>query len=229
MKKTSLIISLICLLFVGQTALAQKTDSKDKKPKMEKEYLVEITTDLGNMKIKLYNQTPKHRDNFVKLVGEGFYDSTLFHRVIKGFMIQGGDPDSKKAAPGQMLGGGDVGYRIPAEFVDSLFHKKGVLAAARDNNPEMASSGCQFYIVQGRVMNANEIASAEARMGKKFTEAQKVAYSTVGGSPWLDGQYTVFGEVVEGLDVLDKIANVPTAPGDRPLSDVRMTIKLVDK
>ena len=180
------------------------------------------------MKIKLYNQTPKHRDKFVKLAGEGFYDSTLFHRVIKGFMIQGGDPDSKKAAPGQMLGGGDVGYRIPAEFVETLFHKKGVLAAARDNNPEMASSGCQFYIVQGRVMNANEIASAEARMGKKFTEAQKLAYSTVGGSPWLDGQYTVFGEVIEGLDVIDKISAMPTAPGDRPLTDIRMTIKLVE-
>jgi cyclophilin family peptidyl-prolyl cis-trans isomerase len=144
--------------------------------------------------------------NFIKLVGEGFYDSLLFHRVIKDFMIQGGDPQSKNAAAGQPLGMGDVGYKIPAEIVDTLFHKKGVLAAARDGNPQKASSGCQFYIVQGKVMSEEEMNMAETRMGMKFSEAQRKAYSTVGGTPWLDKNYTVFGELIEGLDVLDKIA-----------------------
>jgi len=194
-----------------------------------KDTLIEISTDLGTMKLKLYKETPLHRANFIKLAGEGFYDSLLFHRVIKGFMIQGGDPQSKNAAPGQMLGSGDVGYKIPAELVDTLFHKKGVLAAARDNNPQKASSGCQFYIVQGKVMNENEIAMAEQRMGFKMSEEQKKAYMTLGGSPWLDRNYTVFGEVIEGLDVIDKIAAVPTAPGDRPLQDVRMKIRLIEE
>jgi cyclophilin family peptidyl-prolyl cis-trans isomerase len=194
-----------------------------------KDTLIEISTDLGTMKLKLYKETPLHRANFIKLAGEGFYDSLLFHRVIKGFMIQGGDPQSKNAAPGQMLGSGDVGYKIPAELVDTLFHKKGVLAAARDNNPQKASSGCQFYIVQGKVMNENEIAMAEQRMGFKMSEEQKNAYMTLGGSPWLDRNYTVFGEVIEGLDVIDKIAAVPTAPGDRPLQDVRMKIRLIEE
>ena len=194
-----------------------------------KDTLIEISTDLGTMKLKLYKETPLHRANFIQLAGEGFYDSLLFHRVIKGFMIQGGDPQSKNAAPGQMLGSGDVGYKIPAELVDTLFHKKGVLAAARDNNPQKASSGCQFYIVQGKVMNENEIAMAEQRMGFKMSEEQKKAYMTLGGSPWLDRNYTVFGEVIEGLDVIDKIAAVPTAPGDRPLQDVRMKIRLIEE
>ena len=196
---------------------------------MEKVYYVQITTDFGTMKVKLYNETPLHRDNFVKLVSEGFYDSLLFHRVIKGFMIQGGDPQSKNAAAGQMLGSGDVGYRIPAEFNDSLYHKKGVLAAARDNNPEKAASGCQFYIVQGKPMIANELQMADRRSGKPMSEAKRNDYKTIGGSAWLDGEYTVFGEVVEGLDVIDKIAAVPCGPMDRPASDVRMKMVLVDK
>lgn len=223
--KKGLLICLTLIALLVQGAYAQK-----KNKKMEttpKDTLVEITTDFGTMKLKLYKETPQHRANFIKLVGEGFYDSLLFHRVIKDFMIQGGDPQSKNAAPGQMLGSGDVGYKIPAELVDTLFHKKGVLAAARDNNPQKASSGCQFYIVQGKKMNEQELAMAEQRLGFKFSEAQRQAYMNLGGSPWLDRNYTVFGEVVEGLDIIDKIAAVETLPGDRPKQDVRMKAKLV--
>jgi peptidyl-prolyl cis-trans isomerase B (cyclophilin B) len=228
MKKTATLLSLI-LLFVSSVGFGQKNNKSDKKAAMEKMYYVQITTDFGTMKVKLYNETPLHRDNFVKLVSEGFYDSLLFHRVIKGFMIQGGDPQSKNAPAGQMLGGGDVGYRIPAEFNDSLYHKKGVLAAARDNNPEKASSGCQFYIVQGKPMIENELQMAERRSGKPMSEAKRNDYKTIGGSVWLDGEYTVFGEVVEGLDVIDKIAAVPCGQSDRPVTDVRMKMVLVDK
>ena len=221
-------IFLICLglmLAIGTNTFAQK-----KKKSMEKavtDTLIEIITDYGTMKLKLYKETPLHRANFMKLVSEGFYDSLLFHRVIKGFMIQGGDPQSKDAAPGKMLGSGDVGYKIPAELIDTLYHKKGVLAAARDGNPEKASSGCQFYIVQGKPMTEAEITQAEQRIGFTMSEKQKSDYMTVGGSPWLDRNYTVFGEIVEGLDVIDKIAAVKTLPGDRPEMDVRMTIKLI--
>jgi peptidyl-prolyl cis-trans isomerase B (cyclophilin B) len=228
MKKLFSLLSLTVLLF-STPAFSQKNNKTDKKAVMENVYFVQITTDFGTMKVKLYNETPLHRDNFVKLVSEGFYDSLLFHRVIKGFMIQGGDPQSKNAAAGQMLGSGDVGYRIPAEFNDSLYHKKGVLAAARDNNPEKASSGCQFYIVQGKPMIENELQMAERRSGKPMSEAKRNDYKTIGGSVWLDGEYTVFGEVVEGLDVIDKIAAVPCGPMDRPASDVRMKMVLVDK
>ena len=228
MKKLLSLLSLTVLLF-NTPAFSQKNNKTDKKAVMENVYYVQITTDFGTMKVKLYNETPLHRDNFVKLVSEGFYDSLLFHRVIKGFMIQGGDPQSKNAAAGQMLGSGDVGYRIPAEFNDSLYHKKGVLAAARDNNPEKASSGCQFYIVQGKPMIENELQMAERRSGKPMSEAKRNDYKTIGGSVWLDGEYTVFGEVVEGLDVIDKIAAVPCGQMDRPASDVRMKIVLVDK
>jgi cyclophilin family peptidyl-prolyl cis-trans isomerase len=191
--------------------------------------VIEITTDFGVMKVRLYDETVKHRDNFIKLASQGFYDSTLFHRVIKNFMIQGGDPDSKRAKPGQALGSGDIGYTIPAEFNDSLFHKKGALAAARDNNPAKASSGCQFYIVQGRVFTDAELNIMESRMGSKFSANQRKIYTTIGGTPHLDKNYTVFGEVIEGLDVLDKIAAVKTLPGDRPETDVRMKVKLVKK
>lgn len=228
MMKLFSLLSLTVLLF-STPAFSQKNNKTDKKAAMENVYFVQITTDFGTMKVKLYNETPLHRDNFVKLVSEGFYDSLLFHRVIKGFMIQGGDPQSKNAAAGQMLGSGDVGYRIPAEFNDSLYHKKGVLAAARDNNPEKASSGCQFYIVQGKPMIENELQMAERRSGKQMSEAKRNDYKTIGGSVWLDGEYTVFGEVVEGLDVIDKIAAVPCGPMDRPASDVRMKMVLVDK
>lgn len=198
----------------------------------EKEYYVLVETDYGNMTLKLYNQTPKHRDNFLKLVGEGFYDSLIFHRVIQHFMIQGGDPMSKHARPGQMLGEGSLGYRIPAEFVPGLFHKKGVLAAAREGdmvNPEKASSSCQFYIVQGNVWDDARLEMLQKRYGKDLTTEQIEAYKTVGGTPHLDGDYTVFGEVVDGLEVIDKIAAVPTDQMDRPRVDVRMKMTIVDR
>ena len=179
--------------------------------KNETEPIVKITTEYGDIKIRLYDKTPKHRDNFLKLVDEKFYDGLLFHRVINHFMIQGGDPTSKNAGPDVMLGEGDVDYRIDAEFVPEYFHKKGVLAAARegdDTNPERKSSGAQFYIVQGKVYSPEQL------------EATVKVYTTVGGTPHLDGQYTVFGEVIEGLEIVDKIAAVKTSEWDRPVEDV---------
>lgn len=191
------------------------------------EHIVLIHTDYGDMKARIFNATPKHRDNFLKLASEHFYDSLLFHRVIKNFMIQGGDPESKNAPAGKMLGNGDLGYTIPAEFVDTIIHKKGALCAARTNNPAKASSSCQFYIVQGQVILPDQITMLENQRGIKLNAQQKAAYTTVGGTPHLDHNYTVFGEVFEGLDVIDKIAAVQTAPGDRPLQDVRMTITII--
>ena len=228
MKKIVLTYTLCLLLSVTLTAQKKKKETDAVLPKMaEKEHVVLISTSLGDMKVKLYDATPKHRDNFLKLAKENYYDSLLFHRVIPNFMIQGGDPLSKNAAPGVPLGSGDIGYTIPAEFVDSLFHKKGALCAARTENPEKASSGCQFYIVQGQVLTNEQISMMEQQRGIVLSDKQKQLYTTVGGSPWLDKGYTVFGEVVEGLDVIDKIAAVKTAPGDRPLQDVyiyKMTI-----
>ena len=221
MKKIVLTYTLCLLLSVTLTAQKKKKDKDVGLPKMaDKEHVVLISTSLGDMKVKLYDATPKHRDNFLKLAQENFYDSLLFHRVIPNFMIQGGDPLSKNAAPGVPLGSGDNGYTIPAEFVDSLFHKKGALCAARTENPEKASSGCQFYIVQGQVLTNEQVTMMEQQRGIILSEKQKQLYTTVGGSPWLDKGYTVFGEVIEGLDVIDKIAAVKTAPGDRPLQDV---------
>ncbi len=188
---------------------------------------VKLTTDSGVMIIRLYDKTPQHRDNFVKLANEHFFDSLLFHRVIQGFMIQGGDPQSKYAQPGQMLGMGDVGYTIPAEFDTSLFHKKGALAAARTPNPAKASSGCQFYIVQGNVLTDADLNMIEMQKGIKYSAAQRKIYKTIGGTPFLDQDYTVFGEVESGLNVIDKIASVPKAPGDRPTGDVRMKIEVI--
>lgn len=189
---------------------------------------VRIITDLGTMVVKLYDSTPLHRDNFVKLVRQGFYDSLLFHRVIQSFMIQGGDPLSKHATPGQQLGmgGGDMD-RIPAEFRTSLIHKKGALAAARDGNPQKASSACQFYIVQGKPCTDDELTNMEANQGRKYTDEQRMIYKTIGGTPFLDMNYTVFGEVETGLEVIDKIASVPKAPGDRPIGDVHMRMEIV--
>lgn len=226
MRKATSLLALMVALFILPVSAQKKSLSMNQD---QKDTLVELTTEFGTMKLKLYKETPQHRANFIKLAGEGFYNDLLFHRVIKGFMIQGGDPQSKNAAPGQMLGSGDVGYKIPTEIVPGLYHKKGVLAAARDGNPQKASSGCQFYIVQGKPMSDAEITMTEQRTGMKMTEEQKAAYKTVGGSAWLDGSYTVFGEVVEGLDVIDKIADVKTLPGDRPEKDVKMSIKLIVK
>ena len=272
MKKIVLI--LLTISFCG--LIACKTGTK-KGEDMDKETLVKIETTAGDIKVKLYNETPKHRDNFIKLVKDGMYEGTLFHRVIKDFMIQAGDPDSKNAPKGKMLGAGDVGYTIPAEFVyPKFFHKKGALSAARqgDNvNPKKESSGCQFYIVTGKVYNDSTLLSMESQMNenkinvifntlaqkhmkeiykmrkandedglydlqeKLFAEAQEMAakqpefhftpeqieaYTTVGGTPHLDGEYTVFGEIVEGMDVVDKIQQAKTDRSDRPEEDVKI-------
>jgi len=227
MKKIISFSILMALLIIAPNAEAQSAKKKKTgKTKPGNETLVLIKTNMGNMKLKLYNETPKHRDNFIKLVKEGYYTNTLFHRVIKDFMIQGGDPDSKTATKGQMLGNGGPNYTIPAEFVPAKFHKKGALAAARtgdDVNPKKESSGSQFYIAQGKKYSDAELNMFEQRMGKKFTTAQRTAYKTVGGTPHLDGSYTVFGELVEGFDVLDKIAAVAGDQMNRPLEDVIVT------
>lgn len=224
-----LLVFIACLITLNIATSMQAQDTEKAK---SQETLVAIHTPYGDMIVKLYDQTPRHRDNFIKLVKEKQYDSTLFHRVIKGFMIQGGDPDSKHAAPGRMLGSGDLGYTIPAEFNPALIHKKGALAAARTGdqvNPQRRSSSCQFYIVQGRVYTPQEIQILKSRYGMSFTPEQEQAYSTVGGTPHLDMQYTVFGEVIEGLEVIDKIAAQPTDGGDRPLEDIPMTMTLVQE
>jgi cyclophilin family peptidyl-prolyl cis-trans isomerase len=189
---------------------------------------IKITTDSGIVIVKLYDSTPLHRDNFVKLVKQGFYDSLMFHRVIKDFMIQGGDPKSKNAQPADILGnGGDDMARIPAEFRKTIFHKRGALAAARDGNPEKASSACQFYLVQGKLFKDAELDMIEARNGNKFTPQERLIYKTVGGTPFLDQNYTVFGEVISGFNVIDKIASVPKNSKDRPLGDVRMKMEIL--
>ena len=224
-------LSFLLLFFVALTA-CQSQSVESMNNNSEEKYYVLIETSLGNMTVELFNETPKHRDNFLKLVNEGFYDGLLFHRVIANFMIQGGDPNSRDAKPGQMLGNGNLGYLIPAEFRSNLIHRKGALAAARqgDNvNPTKASSACQFYIVQGNVWPADRLQMMAAQMGKSFSKEQIEVYTTVGGTPHLDGDYTVFGQVVEGLDVIDKIAAVKTAPGDRPLEDVTMKMTVVKK
>ena len=206
MKKICLII---CIL-LGMTTQAQ-----------EKETLVLIKTSLGDITVKLYNDTPLHRDNFIKLINEGWYNNSPFHRVINNFMIQGGHNQD---------GSVDPGYTIPAEFRSNHIHKKGALAAARQGdhvNPKQASSGCQFYIVQGQVLTPAHIQMYQQRMGLTFTQEQIEAYTTVGGTPHLDGEYTVFGEVVEGLDVIDKIAKVKTGYMDVPVEAVTMTIEIL--
>lgn len=194
----------------------------------EKRPTIEIQTNFGTMRLMLYNETPLHRDNMLKLVREGFYDSLLFHRVIKDFMIQGGDPESRRAAAGVVLGRGEragVG-RIPAEFRSQLIHQKGALAAARDNNPEKASSNCQFYIVQGKKISSSELDAFQQRNGMTYTAEQRRIYETIGGTPHLDNNYTVFGQLIEGMDVLDAIAATATDRNDRPLQDVRMFIRI---
>ena len=243
---------------------------------------IKINTTEGEIVVRLYDETPKHRDNFIKLAKEGYYDGTLFHRVIKDFMIQGGDPNSKDAPAGKMLGTGGPGYTVPAEFVyPQLFHKRGALSAARQGdevNPNRESSGSQFYIVWGKVYKPQELKQMERQLAMQqeqmvfnklvadnrakimdlrrnrdqaglqelqddliaqtkatcaempkleFTPEQVEAYTTVGGTPFLDNQYTVFGEVESGLDVVEKIQNTATAPGDRPKVDISMTMEVV--
>ena len=198
-----------------------------------KNQYVRIKTEYGECMIKLYNETPLHRDNFLKLAKKGYYNGTLFHRVIKSFMIQGGDPDSKNAKPDSLLGEGGPKYTVPAEFHDSLFHKKGVLAAAREGdmvNPEKASSGSQFYLVQGKVFTDEQLNSLEEkRLKLKIPEWQRLVYTTIGGVPHLDRNYTVYGEIVMGLELVDKIAAMETYKNDRPKQDVKMEITVLKK
>ena len=221
------------LLFFFATMMSCNAQKSDRQSgNNEKKYYVRIETSYGNMTVELFNETPKHRDNFIKLVKEGFYDGLLFHRVIKDFMIQGGDPKSRDAKPGQPLGDGNLGYLVPAEFVPGLIHRKGALAAARQGdqvNPTKASSPCQFYIVQGIVWPKERLMMMAERMGKHLTDSQIEVYTTVGGTPHLDNDYTVFGQVVEGLEVIDKIAAVKCGPNDRPEEDVKMKISIVER
>ena len=274
---TSNKILLICLAFIALTACnAGSKRQTNHHMENEKRTLVKLETTMGNITVALYNETPKHRDNFIKLVKEGVYDSTLFHRVIKQFMIQAGDPDSKNASDTAMLGSGDVGYTIPAEFNPKFFHKKGVLAAARqgdDVNPEKASSGCQFYIVTGRKFTEPQLLGMENKINEqreealfdslarqhmkeiykmrkagdnagllelqdtleaqareladkeekfRFTPEQIKAYSTIGGAPHLHGSYTVFGEVTEGMEVVNNIEIAKTNRADRPIENIRI-------
>ena len=207
------------------SATAGTTGQTSQNENNEKMTQVLLKTTFGDIVIALYNDTPQHKANFEKLVNEKFYDGVLFHRIIKGFMIQGGDPDSKTAKPGQRLGSGDVGYTIPAEFVPTHIHKRGAVAAARkgDNvNPQKASSGCQFYIVDGTLYDNEKLDMIAMRTGKTFTPEQEQAYTTVGGAPFLDGDYTVFGEVVRGMTVVDKIASQKKDGADRPVEDIKI-------
>ncbi|PKP31832.1 MAG: peptidylprolyl isomerase [Bacteroidetes bacterium HGW-Bacteroidetes-16] len=206
------------LIFVFTLFLSIQLMAQTQKP----ETLVVIHTSMGDITAKLYNDTPQHRDNFIKLVKEGWYNGSPFHRVISQFMIQGG---------GNANGKTDPGYTVPAEFLPNHFHKKGALSAARMGdqvNPKKASSGSQFYIVQGQVVPPASLQQFSARSGITYTEEQKTAYSTIGGTPHLDGGYTVFGEVVDGMEVIDKIASVKTGPGDVPVVPVTMTIEILE-
>ena len=273
MRYITLTLLALVIAFAGFSLCPSKNSDKNK---MDHPTHIKFETSMGNITLLLYDDTPLHRDNFIKLVKEGYYDGTLFHRVINEFMVQGGDGDSKTAKAGQMLGGGDPGYKVPAEFVyPKHFHHYGALAAARQGdqtNPERASSGSQFYIVTGKVYDAQAldkmakqreyrfkqnlfmqlvaphrkelmkmqiakdtagmealrqqlIDSVEAEYAKapiKFTDEQVKAYSTVGGTPHLDGEYTVFGEVTEGMDVVEKIQKVATDRNDRPTDDIKI-------
>jgi len=193
-----------------------------------KETILLIETDYGNMKVKLYDETPIHKANFIKLAKEGFFNDLLFHRVINGFMIQGGDPKSKGAPASQRLGSGGPGYTLDAEI--GKYHFKGALSAARQGdavNPEKKSSGSQFYIVQGKSTDDKTSDMMEKQKGIKYSIEDRKKYKEEGGTPFLDNEYTVFGEVIEGLEVIDEIAKVQTAPGDRPVKDIKMKITLL--
>lgn len=267
---------IICIIIAAITSCGASTKNNSKNMSSENQTIVKFETNVGDFTVALYNETPKHKENFIKLVKEGMYDSTLFHRVIKQFMVQAGDPKSKNASDTTTLGAGDVGYTIPAEFNNELFHKKGALAAARQGdevNPEKASSGCQFYIVTGRKFTEPKLLDMENQINEqreenifnslaqkhmkeiykmrkagdnegllelqdtlesqasemameeepfKFTKKQIDAYTTIGGTPHLDGAYTVFGEVIEGMDTIEKIENSKTGRADRPTNDIRI-------
>jgi len=205
---------------------------EDVMPSNPKATRILLETNHGDMVIELFDETPLHRDNFLKLVKEGYYQDLLFHRVIRDFMIQGGDPESKDNEPGTALGRGGPGYTISAEFNPQLLHYKGVLSAARQgdhSNPKKESSGSQFYIVQGRQQNVTTLNRIQETTGKKYTPDQQELYQSLGGTPHLDHKYTVFGRVVEGLGVIDKIAKVPVSKqlGDRPVEDISMKITVI--
>ncbi len=193
--------------------------------------MIEMVTSQGKITLRLYDETPLHRDNFLKLVENHTYDGLLFHRVIKNFMVQAGDPKSRDAKPGQPLGDGTLGYTVPAEFRPALIHKRGALCAARQGdqvNPKKASSATQFYIVQGQVWDDKTLDMMEQRFGKKFTAEQRKVYTTMGGTPHLDGDYTVFGEVVDGMEVVNKISDLPCDRMDRPVEDVKIiSVKVI--
>lgn len=217
MKKIALVLMMALL---SAPIMAKKNKNK----------FVEIQTTAGLIKVEVYADVPKHAENFLKLAKEGFYDSLLFHRVIPNFMIQGGDPDSRRAADGQALGNGDLGYKVPAEFMlPKYYHKKGALAAARDGNPEKASSACQFYLVVGKTFTDAELDNFEKRTGNKYSEQARTDYKTIGGTPHLDGGYTVYGQVVKGQDVVDAISNRPRNTSDRPNENVRILSMKVKK
>ncbi len=213
-KITSKLLIICILIFNSFSSISQS----------KKDFLVTIHTQYGVMNLVLFDKTPLHKANFLKLINEKYFDSTLFHRVIKNFMIQGGDPNSKKAKPGEPLGNGGPNYKIPAEILPELFHKKGALAAARDNNPQKASAGSQFYIVHGKTWNDADLETQIKRSGREFTDEQKSTYRVIGGSPHLDGNYTVFGQLLKGYPVLDSIANVKNGARDRPEKDILITI-----
>ena len=215
----SIVVTL--LLSISSYIFAENNEQTEEEPM--KDPIVKMHTNYGDITLKLYNDTPQHRDNFLKLVEECFYDSTLFHRVIAGFMIQGGDPGSKNAGKGARLGAGGPGYTVPAEFRKDLIHKKGALAAARQGdqvNPQKRSSGSQFYIVVGRKWTADEMTMIEQQKGFKYTEEQREIYMNTGGYPFLDREYTVYGEVIDGLDIVNAISVADTNPADRPLQDI---------
>lgn len=230
MKKACSILMFTCVIILAACS-SQKTVESNKSKNNNETFATKpmtqvlIKTSLGDITIALYNETPMHKANFIKLVKENYYDSVLFHRVIQGFMIQTGDPDSKTAKPGQILGNGGPGYTIPAEFVSTLYHKRGAVAAAREGdnvNPQKASSGSQFYIVDGKTFSYEQLEMISQRMGKTFSGKQQSTYTTIGGAPHLDGDYTVFGEVISGMDVVDKIAAQAKDRHDRPTTDIRI-------
>ena len=191
---------------------------------------IKIETDLGTIVVMLYDNTPLNTANMVKLAKEHYYDSTLFHRCIPQFVIQGGDPKSKQAKPGEMLGNGELPYKIPAEINDTDFHKRGALGVARDNTPDKSGSACQFYIVVGKKFTDDELDAMSKRNGRNYTPEQRDIYKNIGGTPHLDGNYTVFGEVIEGIEIADKIANQARDRNDRPNNDVHMIkVRVVKK
>ena len=227
MKKLYFLAFFLFAAFLGNSQVLVKQQKESfKGPR------VEMVTNYGRIVLLLYDETPLHRDNFIKLATNRVFDGLLFHRVIEKFMIQGGDPTSKDAEPGKMLGDGTLGYNIPAEFRPELFHKRGALCAAREGdmvNPKKESSASQFYIVQGRVWNTEELDNLQKRMKREISAEQRDVYTTLGGTPFLDGEYTVFGEVIEGMEVVDKIAAVKCDKNDRPLEDVRIEKVIVIK